>query len=205
MEKTLKSLLKVLKMNEETVSMILGAMVVIVVGVVAFNYFSKNTTGVITPDGAKTEIKVGDGGEIITEGEVTEVPGTYKVQKGDDLWKIALKFYKSGYAWTEIAKANKLSNPGAIEVGQELKMPSIQPSGTIAVKPTEELQKVEPVKTIDSEKYTVVKGDNLWKIAVRAYGDGYKWTDVYAANKAIIGTNPGLIYSGTELIIPGGK
>ena len=58
---------------------------------------------------------------------------------------------------------------------------------------------------VEGEKYTVVKGDSLWSIAVRAYGDGYKWTDVYAANKTIIGTNPGLIYSGTELIIPGGK
>lgn len=205
MEKILKTLLKLLKMNEETVSMILGAVVVIVVGVVAFNYFSKSTTGVITSEGAKTEIKVGEGGEIKTEGEVTEVPATYKVQKGDDLWKIAVKFYKSGYKWTEIAKVNKLSNPGEIEAGQELVMPTAASTGTVAVKPTEEVKKVDTVKTIEGEKYTIVKGDNLWKIAVAAYGDGYKWTEIYNANKKLIGSNPGIIYSGNELIVPRGK
>ena len=35
---------------------------------------------------------------------------------------------------------------------------------------------------ITGSTYTVVKGDYLWTIAVRAYGDGYKWVEIAKAN-----------------------
>ncbi len=47
----------------------------------------------------------------------------YKVQKGDNLWQIAVRAYQDGYQWVKIAKANKLANPNLIEVGQELIIP----------------------------------------------------------------------------------
>jgi len=31
---------------------------------------------------------------------------------------------------------------------------------------------------ITSNTYTVVKGDFLWDIAIRTYGDGYRWVDI---------------------------
>lgn len=49
--------------------------------------------------------------------------------------------------------------------------------------------------------YTVVKGDSLWKIAKRHYGDPLKWPVIYNANKDKI-RNPNRIYPGQVLVIP---
>jgi LysM repeat protein len=51
--------------------------------------------------------------------------------------------------------------------------------------------------------HTVVKGDTLWDIAEKYYGDGSKWTRIYEANKDEI-EDPDLIYPGQEFEIPGG-
>lgn len=53
-----------------------------------------------------------------------------------------------------------------------------------------------------SQTYTVVKGDCLWNIAKRFYGNGAKYTVIYNANKGVIGGNPNLIYPGQVLTIP---
>ena len=50
-------------------------------------------------------------------------------------------------------------------------------------------------------KYTVKKGDCLWNIAKKFYGNGAKYTKIYNANKDKI-KNPNLIYVGQVLIIP---
>lgn len=55
---------------------------------------------------------------------------------------------------------------------------------------------------LTGESYTVVKGDYLRKLALRFYGSGDKWPTIYEANKAIIGSNPDLIYPGQVLVIP---
>ncbi len=64
-----------------------------------------------------------------------------------------------------------------------------------AAAPAEEPAPEEPVT------YTVVRGDCLWKIARKFYGDGKKWADIYNANASII-KNPNLIYAGQVLLIP---
>ena len=52
-------------------------------------------------------------------------------------------------------------------------------------------------------KYTVKKGDSLWIIAQRLLGSSSKWSVIYEANKALIGSNPHKIYVGQVLVIPG--
>lgn len=52
------------------------------------------------------------------------------------------------------------------------------------------------------QTYTVVKGDCLWNIAKKFYGNGSKYTTIYNANKGVIGGNPNLIYPGQVLTIP---
>jgi nucleoid-associated protein YgaU len=47
--------------------------------------------------------------------------------------------------------------------------------------------------------YTVVHGDNLWDIAVAAYGDGYRWVDIAEANDLV---NPNIIHAGNVFVIP---
>jgi len=51
------------------------------------------------------------------------------------------------------------------------------------------------------QNYTVKKGDCLWNIAKRFYGNGSKYTVIYNANKSKI-KNPNLIYPGQVFWIP---
>lgn len=53
-----------------------------------------------------------------------------------------------------------------------------------------------------AQTYTVVKGDCLWNIAKRFYGNGSKYSIIYNANRSVIGGNPNLIYPGQVLTIP---
>src|SRR3989344_4431239 len=118
MEKQLKSLLKSLKINENLISTIMGGLVVVVMAAMIFNYFKTfNKSGQISDQAAVN----------LSEEEVLakELPTTYKVVKGDDLWHISERFYNSGYNYVDIAKASKLANASAIEVGQELVIPKV--------------------------------------------------------------------------------
>ncbi len=186
----LKRLLKSIKLNESTISMILGALVIIVVGALIFNYFR----GVERPKEEELkppeEIKlVEEEGKLVPEG----LPISYQVQKSDDLWTIAEKFYGSGYNWVDIARENQLSNPNLIYVDQKLTIPR-----AAVIKPlAAEMTVFGPV--IEGNQYVVEKGDHLWGIAVRAYGDGFQWTELAQANKI---ANPDIINPGDILTIP---
>ena len=50
-------------------------------------------------------------------------------------------------------------------------------------------------------KYVVRKGDSLWKIAGKVYGNPLKWPRIYRANKDKI-KNPNRIYANQVLTIP---
>lgn len=167
----LKEFLKSLRANEQKISMILGAAVIVIVGILIYNYF----TGVNRQAG------------LAASTEESVQPKTHTVVKGEDLWKVSFKYYNDGYKWTEVAKVNNLANPDLIEEGQILVIPELE-------------LKEAPTSIINSE-YMVIKGDNLWKIAVRAYADGYQWVKIWEANKTKI-ANPNLIEVGTKLSLP---
>ncbi|MCH3963010.1 MAG: LysM peptidoglycan-binding domain-containing protein [Clostridium sp.] len=50
--------------------------------------------------------------------------------------------------------------------------------------------------------YVVKKGDNLWNIAKKYYGNGAKWTTIYTKNKSVVGSNENFILPGQKLVIP---
>lgn len=68
-------------------------------------------------------------------------------------------------------------------------------------------------KTKKNETYVIKKGDCLWNIAKKFYGDGTKWKKIYDANKSIIentakkygyksSSNGHWIFPGCKLTIP---
>ena len=194
METKLKQLLKTIKLNESMLSMIFGVVTVLLIGVLVLRMYGAKKPE-ITAQGEKTEIATEKIGEVVVETKEdgkkypTELAEKVTVTTGDNLWKIAEKQYGSGYNWVDISEENKLSNPGQIEVGQELKLPKV------AVKTIEK----DTVTSIEGDSYTVVKGDHLWNIAVRAYGDGYKWSEVAKANNI---TQPNYIEVGQVIKLP---
>lgn len=71
-------------------------------------------------------------------------------------------------------------------------------------KATASVKKEEPRvdNTVQPKTYTVVRGDCLWNIAKKFYGNGAQYTKIYDANRGVIGGNPNLIYPGQVLTIP---
>lgn len=190
MEKTLKNWLKKLKLSEPSISTILGGLVIVIVGILIFNYFKAGQVGEVLLE-EPLEGKV----EFIEteEGRIPEgLPVNHRVEKGENLWEISERYYTSGYNWVDIMAENNLVNPDYLEVDQELKLPIV---------PVRELVRkvVQVSNPITSDAYKVEKGDSLWKIAVRAYGDGYKWPEIAQANNLV---NPNYIEVDQELNLP---
>ncbi len=225
----LKKVLKNVKLNENNISMLLGAAVVVIVGFLVVNYFRNIDSGTTLQTGTTT-----------TADSTVKLPTKHTVVAGETLWSIAEKYYKSGYNWIDIQKENNLTNASVITNGQELIIPDVEaktmtianatpvattsatpevsatpkatvvasatPAATITPAPTTTtkggLPTGETVSTqnpISGSEYTVSKGDSLWTIAVRAYGNGYKWSEIAKANKL---SHPGVIHAGNVLQIP---
>lgn len=184
METKLKQLLKTIKLNESMLSMMFGVVTVLLIGVLVLRMYGANKP-VITPEAEKTEVASQKVGEVTVETKddgkqyPTNLPETYLVVKGDHLWAIATKLYGSGYNWVDIAKENNLKNASKLEVGQELKLPKT----AVKVDNTATVTQNTSTPSITGDSYTVVKGDHLWSIAVRAYGDGYRWVEIANTNK----------------------
>ncbi len=186
MKFNLKKILKTIKLNEENISMVLGAIVLVIVGVLIVNYFKDKEAGSITE--SSTQITAANEHTVI---------------KGETLWSIAENSYGSGYNWVDIKNANSLTSDD-IEVGQKLFIPNDievdEPTTTEVIESAViTLENDENNQVITGDTYTVVKGDCLWDIAVRAYGDGYAWTEIAEANEL---TSPDIIHSGNILILP---
>lgn len=168
--------------------MILGLIVIVVVGFMVINYFKGLETGITLPTGEQAESV---GPTVTRDGKTYHI-----VQAGDTLWSIAERYYDSGYNWVDIVKANELANAGLIETGQELAIPDVEPRQPTVSIPVESL---ETPDAISGATYTVARGDSLWKIAVRAYGDGYRWVSIAQENNL---ANPNIIHAGNVLALP---
>ena len=184
---TLKNFLKKVKLSERTISAVLGVLVVVVAGVLLFNFFQ-------TRDGIDflNEETISEQGEL-EAGILVILPTTHRVARGENLWSIAKNYYGSGYNWVDIAQENSLKNPDFLLVDQELFIPNV------AIRQPEEKLAIDEFRT---NTYTVQEGDSLWQIAIAVYDNGYQWSEVYQANQLEIGPNPGLIVPGTVLVMP---
>ncbi|MBI2465134.1 LysM peptidoglycan-binding domain-containing protein [Candidatus Shapirobacteria bacterium] len=59
---------------------------------------------------------------VVQSETITETPKNYTVIRNDSLWKVAVKTYGDGFAWTKIYNLNKtkLRDPNKLEIGMVL-------------------------------------------------------------------------------------
>lgn len=134
--------------------------------------------------------------EATEEATPTATPvtgGTYIVQPGDNLFRIALR---NGLSTQALAEANGITNPALIYVGQVLVIPGAgapaRPTATPLPAPT-----TTPTAPDETSIYVVQPGDTLYRIALR---QGTTTAELVRLNSI---SNPNLIYIGQRLTVPG--
>lgn len=172
----------------------LGVFIVFILGFLVYNYFSNLNPGITSTTGLSTE-------------NTLDSENTYIVEKGDSLWSIAEKKYNDGFRWREIAEANDLAENTVISTGQELIIPNEEETEAIAEVEnevdtetlTDTNNEIKEELTNNGDVYEVQKGDTLWDISVKVYGDGFRWKEIAEANDL---ANPRIIHQGNSLKIP---
>jgi nucleoid-associated protein YgaU len=187
------SVLQSIRRNETSASIMFGLVVICVVLLLGYQYILANKQVLLSEHG-----QINEAG-MYTESSL-ENPLVYTVKPGDSLWKIAVAQYGDGTMWKKIAITNALTHENQIEIGSRLTLPVVEGVGELSNDLT-----IVPVNdhrsVITDTNYTVQPGDSLWKISVRAFGDGYRFMSIFKANSNLI-KNPDLIYVGWKLTIP---
>lgn len=187
-----------LESNQSYLSLVLGLLIVLVVGVLVFNYIKKAQLN-LGPAQQTTDTQ-DSSSQPAKDVEASSLPGKYTVKKDDTLYNIALAYYKDGFKFDQIAEVNKLADPNFIEVGQVLEIPKIETATLASVGGTGgATNQTIWGERITGDTYTVVEDDWLSKIAGRAYGDIYAFDKIAKANNI---TDPNNIEPGTVLKIP---
>jgi nucleoid-associated protein YgaU len=228
-QSTISNVVEYLKLGESYTSLVLGIIAVIIGTVLLLSVFHNRQglriTPEVTPTVAQSEsFAISPQPEasgaspktpaLIKEPTTPRMPQTvtpapvevkagsksYTVQVGDSLWSISEKVYGSGYNWVDIARANDLSNPDDIHVGNKLATPDVRLPDATVMTGDENLSRSQQ-ESIKAETYTVAPGDSLWGIALRSYGDGYQWVKIAKANNL---SDPDHIHIGNVLKIPRG-
>ena len=166
------------RLQDSYAGLVLGAIIVVVLGLLVANYFTRSRG------------QLGTAENTIALTEDIRAEKTHKVASGESLSIIADKVYGDMSYWPVLASKNNILNPDLIFVDAQLTIPS---------KPDAEKIQKELLMTI----YDVQEGDTLFGIAEAAYGDGFRWQEIAWANKVgyLPNGNP-LIYAGSSLVIP---
>lgn len=214
---SLKSFLKTVKLQESTLSMLFGVLVVLIAGFAIVRIFAQYKQN--APDTLPIT-------ETVNNQENSLEPQTHTVSTGESLWTIAEKYYGTGYKWVDIKEANNLRDANGIAVGQELIIPNGNELIAQANSDTENQTEPLPSNELESQQentqvtntdgpstseiqvtknntekgtHIVLKGESLWKIAQQYYNDGNKWVNIAKANNL---ETPSVITAGVTLEIP---
>ena len=85
----------------------------------------------------------------------------------------------------------------ALMAGNVIGIVKVNNQLTVAAAP----EAAAPATTEESDTYTVVKGDSLWKIAEKHYGNGSKYQAIFEANEPML-KDADDIYPGQVLRLP---
>lgn len=206
----LRSRLKEFQLDQSAVSLALGAIVVVVIGVLVFNYISRlnrPSTPIATP----------------TTPEVSSTAtqsNKHRVEAGETLGTIAQKYYGTLDAWNTICEANRAAlnnNCDLVPLGAELTIPlrdvagvttpasslpspsspSAAPDRVPASGPTPAQMPatgLSPTPTVTT--YTIVRGDTLCGILTRFKGSCALASEIARCNNI---SNPNLIHADNVL------
>ncbi|MDO8498855.1 MAG: LysM domain-containing protein [bacterium] len=181
--------------NQSYLNLILGLLIILVAGVLVFNYLKKSEPSLGPAQETTAE-------ETQKDVKPEDLPGKYTVKTGDTLFRIAEAYYKDGWKFAQIAAVNKLVNADIIGVGQILEIPKVEEEKAELAGSTGTGGATNSTiwgDKIEGDTYTVEEGDWLSKIAGRAYGDILAFDKIAKANNI---TNPDIIEPGTILKIP---
>ena len=131
------------------------------------------------------------------EAEAEERTVRYTVQRGDTLWKIAERFYGTGFEYGRLVQAN--AGREMPDGGRFTRAGVIRPGWVVLVP-----LRSRAVEQVDGQVYYVVeKGDTLRGIAARLLGDESAWPAIFEANRDRARLGDGRTLSDPDLIWPG--
>jgi len=169
--------------QESYTSLILGAIIVVILGLLVANFFSKRN---------QLQQQIGTGEQTqMTQANASPSAGSdYTIAENDSLSKISEAAYGTQDYWMGIASINNIANPNIINTGDKLKLPL-----------KEEIER-KTAMTVQTT-YNVSAGETYFTIAEKVYGDGSKWTILDKANGALRlpNGNP-LVYAGSTITVP---
>ena len=112
---------------------------------------------------------------------------TYTVQKGDTYWTISQKY---GVSLSSLLSANGASQSSVLYVGDSVKIPTKESSGTGSSGSS------SSGAYVTYSTYTVQNGDTLWNIAIK---HGIPYSELLEANSL---SESSYVYTGMKLTIP---
>ncbi|MBZ0276517.1 MAG: LysM peptidoglycan-binding domain-containing protein [Anaerolineae bacterium] len=129
----------------------------------------------------------------VTSVPPVQQPGSYVVQPGDTLYRIALRFNTTA---TTLAQLNGITNPNVIRVGQQLIVPGAgSGTGPVVVVTVVVQPSAVPTVTVPNT-YVVRPGDTLYRISLRT---GVPLGQLIQVNRII---DPNRLFVGQVLTIP---
>lgn len=205
-----KGIIGYIRDRQSTIASGLAALLIIIGGFLVFNYLSglnRTKAPSITPE-ATQSVRPQENQDSTANpaqpGTTATLPTSYTVTRGDSLSAIAKKYYGDGSKWTEIAKTNNLATPNRIYAGTVLTIPKLDAPASLPSTGTDQAQLGTGTTVKPGTSYTVQKGDTLWDLSIKAYGSGYEWYKIDAANSPIPRNSLGkpIIVPGQVLRIP---